>query len=67
VRRDGAICYGDIASAADLPAGWTDEQDAGTYRLRRRDDDALFGLQRRPAIGEEVPVPAVGPAAAART
>jgi len=22
VPRDGAICYGDIASAADLPAGW---------------------------------------------
>jgi sulfhydrogenase subunit beta (sulfur reductase) len=21
--RDGAICYGDITSAADLPAGWT--------------------------------------------
>jgi sulfhydrogenase subunit beta (sulfur reductase) len=41
--RDGAIVYDDIASSADLPAGWTDEQDGGTYRLRRRDDDALFG------------------------
>jgi len=36
--RDGAICYGDLASAAVLPAGWTGEQDAGAYRLRRRDD-----------------------------
>ena len=43
VVQDGAICYGDITSAADLPAGWTDEQDAGSYRLRRRDDEALFG------------------------
>jgi ferredoxin len=43
VVKDGAICYGDIGSAADLPAGWTDEQDAGRYRLRRRDDGALFG------------------------
>ncbi len=43
VVRDGAICYGDIASAADLPAGWTDEQDAAAYRLKRRDDGALFG------------------------
>jgi sulfhydrogenase subunit beta (sulfur reductase) len=44
----GAICYGDISSAADLPAGWTDEQDAATYRLRRRDDQALFGYNVGP-------------------
>jgi hypothetical protein len=43
VVKDGAICYDDIAAAADLPAGWTDEQDAASYRLRRRDDGALFG------------------------
>ena len=43
VLKDGAICYDDISSAADLPAGWTDEQDAATYRVRRRDDQALFG------------------------
>ena len=41
--RDGAIIYDDIASAADLPAGWTDEQDGGHYRVHRRDDEALFG------------------------
>jgi len=41
--RDGAIVYDDIAGVDDLPAGWTDEQEAGAYRLRRRDDDALFG------------------------
>ncbi len=41
--RDGAIVYDDIAGVADLPAGWTDEQEAATYRLKRRDDDALFG------------------------
>jgi ferredoxin len=41
--RDGAIVYDDIAGVADLPAGWTDEQEAGAYRLKRRDDDALFG------------------------
>jgi ferredoxin len=40
---DGAIVYEEIRSVADLPAGWTDEQEAGTYRLARRDDDALFG------------------------
>ncbi len=41
--RDGAIVYDEIAASADLPVGWTDEQDGGHYRLRRRDDDALFG------------------------
>ena len=41
--RDGAIIYDDISSSADLPAGWTDEQDGGHYRLLRRDDEALFG------------------------
>ncbi len=41
--RDGAIVYDKIASPADLPIGWTDEQDGGTYRLRRRDDGAYFG------------------------
>ena len=41
--RDQAIVYDDIASLADLPRGWTDEQEGGHYRLIRRDDDALFG------------------------
>jgi ferredoxin len=40
---DGAIVYDELRSTADLPVGWTDEQDGGHYRLRRRDDDALFG------------------------
>ena len=41
--RDQAIVYDDIDSTGDLPAGWTDEQDGGRYRLKRRADDALFG------------------------
>ncbi len=41
--RDGAIVYAELAGAAELPVGWTDEQDAATYRLRRRDDQAVFG------------------------
>ncbi len=39
----GAIANAPIVGVADLPAGWGDDQDAGHYRLRRRDDDALFG------------------------
>jgi sulfhydrogenase subunit beta (sulfur reductase) len=45
---DGAISYEEIESVADLPAGWTDEQDGGTYRLHRRDDQALFGYNVGP-------------------
>jgi sulfhydrogenase subunit beta (sulfur reductase) len=41
--RDGAIVYGDVSSSADLPVGWSDEQDGGRYRLRRREDEAVFG------------------------
>jgi sulfhydrogenase subunit beta (sulfur reductase) len=55
----GAICYGDISSAADLPAGWTDEQDGATYRLRRRDDQALFGYNVGPQSWKKYLFPAV--------
>jgi sulfhydrogenase subunit beta (sulfur reductase) len=41
--REGAIVYDEIASAADLPVGWTDVQDGGMYRLERRQDQARFG------------------------
>ena len=41
--HDGAIVYREVRSAADLPIGWGDEQDGGTYRLRRREDEAVFG------------------------
>jgi ferredoxin len=44
VSRDGAIVYDEISSSAELPAGWTDEQAPGHYRLKRRDDAALFGF-----------------------
>jgi sulfhydrogenase subunit beta (sulfur reductase) len=42
--RDGAIVYAELEGASDLPVGWTDSQDAGTYRLVRREDDARFGF-----------------------
>ena len=46
--RDGAVVHDDIASVDDLPAGWTEEQDGGTYRLMRRPDGALFGFATGP-------------------
>src|SRR5271165_1290278 len=42
--RDGAIVYDDIRSIEELPRGWTDRQDAGSYRLERRADEAYFGF-----------------------
>jgi formate hydrogenlyase subunit 6/NADH:ubiquinone oxidoreductase subunit I len=40
---DGAIVYGNVESVKDLPAGWTDEQEPGRYRLKRCQDQSLFG------------------------
>jgi hypothetical protein len=51
--RDGAIVYRKIDGADDLPIGWREEQEAGTYRLRRRDDDAVFGHNLGPNSWKE--------------
>jgi len=39
----GAIVFDEIRHLQQLPIGWTDEQDGGKYRLKRRSDDAYFG------------------------
>lgn len=41
--HDSAIVYDELSSVTDLPIGWTDEQDGGTYRIKRRADEAVFG------------------------
>jgi len=41
--RGSAIVYDILSGFEELPAGWTAEQEAGHYRLKRRDDGALFG------------------------
>ncbi|MEN8108624.1 MAG: 4Fe-4S dicluster domain-containing protein [Pseudomonadota bacterium] len=46
--RDEAIIYAEIRGIEDLPAGWTDEQEAGRYQLRRRADNALFAYNVGP-------------------
>jgi ferredoxin len=56
--REQAIVYDEIASAADLPIGWTDEQDGGHYRLRRRQDEALFGYAVGPHSWKQYQLPA---------
>ena len=39
----GAIVFDEVRELSQLPIGWTDEQEGGTYRLKRRDDGAYFG------------------------
>lgn len=46
--RQQAVVYDVIESAAELPVGYTDVQEAGTYRLERRDDAAVFGYVNAP-------------------
>ena len=40
--REHAIVYDTLTSVADLPIGYTDEQEGGTYRLKKRADLAMF-------------------------
>jgi ferredoxin len=40
--RDGAITCDAIEKIEDLPIGWGDEQESGRYRLKKRDDSAVF-------------------------
>ena len=41
--RDGAIVYDSVSCLEELPRGWTEHQEAGTYRLEKRGDEAYFG------------------------
>ena len=41
-----------------MPIGWTDEQDGGYYRLRRRNDEALFGYAVGPHSWKQYQLPA---------
>lgn len=41
--RDGAIVLDEISRIEELPAGLSDEQAPGSYRVRERADRALFG------------------------
>jgi sulfhydrogenase subunit beta (sulfur reductase) len=56
--RDGAIVYDEIEQTTDLPIGWTDEQEAGRYRLARRPDEALFGYAVGPQSWKQYQLPA---------
>jgi sulfhydrogenase subunit beta (sulfur reductase) len=46
--KDSAIVYDEIKQMSDLPVGYTDEQEAGHYRVKKRKDNALFGYNVGP-------------------
>jgi sulfhydrogenase subunit beta (sulfur reductase) len=56
--KDQAIVYDDIQSVSDLPQGWTDEQEKGQYRLKRRGDQAYFGYNVGPHSWKQFLFPA---------
>jgi sulfhydrogenase subunit beta (sulfur reductase) len=56
--RDGVIVYDELEAAAELPVGWTDRQEAGTYRLERREDEARFGFAVGPHSWKQFLFPA---------
>lgn len=45
--RDGVIRFAELNGAADLPTGWTDEQEPGRYRLRQ-EGELVFGFAASP-------------------
>jgi len=47
--QDGHLIYGPISQVGDLPLGVTAIQEAGTYRLEKRGDQAFFGF----AVGQQ--------------
>ncbi|MBD2327976.1 4Fe-4S dicluster domain-containing protein [Alkalinema sp. FACHB-956] len=56
--RDQAIVYDTLTQVEEFPIGWTDEQEAGTYRLKPREDGALFGYAVGPQSWKKVLFPA---------
>ena len=55
--REDTIVYGELQSPSDLPVGRTDQQDSGTYRLKERRDDALFGYVLGPHSWKKILYP----------
>ena len=55
--RDNVVVYDALASAADLPVGWRDEQAPGSYRLKKQADRRLFGFTLGPQSWKKILFP----------
>ena len=63
VARDGALVWDEVSSAADLPAGWTDEQAPGRYRLQPHRRPRALRLDGGAGLAQDVAAPGDGDAA----
>jgi ferredoxin len=45
---EGAVVLGPVTTTEELPRGWTEEQEAGRYRLLRDDRNRYFGFSNGP-------------------
>jgi sulfhydrogenase subunit beta (sulfur reductase) len=43
--RQGDLVYADVRGAADLPVGWRDEEEAGSFRLIKGENQGFFGCR----------------------
>ena len=46
--KDGAITFDTVSSIEELPRGWSDVQEAGSYGIRHSEDDTLFSYNVGP-------------------
>ena len=51
--RDGTIIYETVTRLEDLPAGWTDRQEAGRYRIEQRGDARSLAMPWGPIPGND--------------
>jgi len=56
--RDGAIVLAEIRTLDDLPRGFGDAQEAGSYRIHSRTDEALFSFATTAQSAKSVLFPA---------
>jgi ferredoxin len=63
--RQGAIVYDRLQSTDDLPVGWTEEQEAGTYRLKPSGDSRYFGYTIGPQSWKQFLFPPIATVATA--
>ena len=55
--REDAIVYDEITSMADMPAGWTDEQAPGRYRLQASGGSKVFDYSVGPTSWKRYTLP----------